>query len=101
MSLDPANVRRSPARTVKIDGIGDVVVRRPRLADVALAPHNPYWWAACCSLPDGSPLFAPGTDIGALDAEVAGQLIEAVNAPRPTSPAPSDGSGASEALSRG
>ena len=84
-----------------------------RLGDVVRATEPDFALVECfqdgnrclisrgCSLPDGHPLFAPGTDIGALDAEVAGQLIEAVNAPRPTSPAPSDGSGASEALSRG
>ena len=100
MSIDPAKIGKSVPRTVEIDGIGPVVVRRPRLADVALSNQNPYWWAACCTLPDGSPLFAPGTNVGELDAEIAAQLIEEVNRPRPTH-APSEGSGASEALSRG
>lgn len=96
MSLDPKQFAPPPARAVDVPGIGTVMVRRPRLADVALSSGNPFWWAVCCSLPDGSPLFAPGSDIGAVDAEIAGLLIEEVNRPRarPTQ-APSEGSGAS------
>ena len=53
MSLDPAKIGKAVPRTVEIDGIGPVVVRRPRLADVALSNHTPYWWAACCRIRAG------------------------------------------------
>lgn len=86
MSIDPAKIAPAAARAVEIDGIGTVLIRRPRLADVVNAGANPYWWANCCSCPDGSPLFAPGTDIGSIDAEIAGALIAQVNATRPTQP---------------
>jgi hypothetical protein len=99
MPVDPAKVTAAP-RTVEIDGIGPVVVRRPVLADVQNAAANPYWWAKCCSMPDGSPLFAAGADIGQLDAEVAAALITEVNRPRPT-PGQNDALGASEAPSNG
>ena len=91
MSLDPSKIAPAGPRAVEIDGIGTVLIRRPRLADVVTAQGNPYWWASCCTCQDGSPLFAPGTDIGALDADIAGALIAEVNRPRPTAP-PSGGS---------
>lgn len=86
MSIDPAKIAPAAPRAVEIEGIGTVLIRRPRLADVVNAGANPYWWATCCSCPDGSPLFAPGTDIGSIDAEIAGALIAQVNATRPTQP---------------
>jgi hypothetical protein len=93
LTIDPAKIAPAAPRTVEIDGIGPVLIRRPRLADVLTANANPYWWAACCTCPDGSPLFAAGTDIGSIDAEIAGALIAQVNATRPTQP-PKGGTGA-------
>jgi hypothetical protein len=93
LTIDPAKIAPGPARAVEIDGIGTVMIRRPRLADVLSANSNPYWWTSCCTCPDGSPLFAPGTDIGSIDAEIAGALIAEVNATRPTQP-PRGGTGA-------
>lgn len=90
MPIDPSKMATAAPRTVDIDGIGPVVIRRPRLADVVNAGGNPYWWAACCSCPDGTPLFPPGADIGSMDADIAGALIAEVNRPRPTPP-PSGG----------
>jgi hypothetical protein len=99
MPIDPTKTAAAP-RTVEIDGLGAVVIRRPVLADVQHAAGNPYWWARCCTMPDGSPLFAAGADIGQLDAEIAAQLIGEVNRPRPTQ-GPSDAPGASGAPSNG
>jgi hypothetical protein len=86
VSVDPAKIAPAAARAVEIDGLGTVMIRRPRLADVLHANSNPYWWASCCTCVDGSPLFAPGTDIGSIDAEIAGAIIAQVNATRPTQP---------------
>lgn len=97
MPIDFAKVT-APRRMVEIDGIGPVVFRRPVLADVQTA--NPYWWARCCSMPDGTPLFAADADIGQLDAEIAAALITEVNRPRPT-PGQNDAPGASGAPSNG
>jgi hypothetical protein len=86
MTVDLSKIAPSPPRQVEIEGIGTVLIRRPRLADVLTANANPYWWVACCSCVDGSPLFAPGADVGSIDAEIAGALIAQVNAVRPTQP---------------
>tara|TARA_R110000868_G_scaffold93905_1_gene259649 strand:+ start:327 stop:629 length:303 start_codon:yes stop_codon:yes gene_type:complete len=91
VSLDPSKVIASAPRTVEIVGIGPVVVRRATLADISLAGDMPYWWARLFTLPDGSPLFAPGVDVGTLDHEVASALIDEVNRPRFTTP-PNGGS---------
>ena len=99
MPINLSKVTAAP-RTVQIDGIGAVVFRRPVLADVQNAAANPYWWAKCCTLPDGSPLFADGADIGQLDAEIAAALITEVNRPRPTQ-GQNDAPGASGAPSNG
>ena len=101
MPLDPSKVAPAAPRTVEIDGLGTVVVRRPVLADLRDAAANPYWWTRCLSMPDGSPLFAVGADVGQLDAELAAELIAEVNRPRHPSVAPSAELGASEAPSRG
>jgi len=100
MPLDPSKIGSSTPRTVHVEGIGPVVVRRPVLADIRDAGANPYWWTRCCTLPDGGPLFAPGADVGQLDAEIAGVLLQEVNRPRPTHE-PSADSGASVHPSRG
>jgi NAD(P)-dependent dehydrogenase (short-subunit alcohol dehydrogenase family) len=75
VSLDPSKVISSAPRTVEIVGIGPVVVRRATLADISLAGDMQFWWTRLFTLPDGSPLFAPGADVGALDHEVASALI--------------------------
>jgi hypothetical protein len=89
VSLDPSKIIASAPRTVEIVGIGPVVVRRATLADISLANDLPYWWTRLFTLPDGSPLFAPGVDVGTLDHEVASALIDEVNRPRFTTPLPS------------
>lgn len=99
MPIDPTKITAAP-RTVEIDGIGSVLIRRPVLSDVQNASANPYWWAKCCSMPDGSPLFAPGADVGQLDADIAAALITEVNRPRPTA-GQNDAPGASGAPSNG
>jgi len=86
VSLDPSKVISSAPRTVEIVGIGPVVVRRATLADISLAGDMQFWWTRLFTLPDGSPLFAPGADVGALDHEVASALIDEVNRPRFTTP---------------
>lgn len=89
MSLDPTKIIPSTPRTVEIVGIGQVIVRRATLADISMAGDLPYWWTRLFTLPDGSPLFAHGVDIGTLDHEVASALLEEVNRPRPSQPLPS------------
>jgi hypothetical protein len=86
VSLDPSKVNASAPRTVEIPGIGQVIVRRATLADLGFAADMQFWWVRLFSLPDGSPLFAPGSDVGALDHEVASALLEEVNRPRFTQP---------------
>jgi hypothetical protein len=88
----------SRERTVEIVDIGTVKVREPMLADFNRAQHDPYWWAACVSMPDGSPLVAVPSDLGRLRGDIAAALLEAVNAPRPTPP-PNGGCGESPAPS--
>lgn len=86
MSLEPSKIIASAPRTVEIVGIGPVVVRRATLADISLAGDLQFWWTRLFTLPDGSPLFAPGSDVGTLDHEVASALLEEVNRPRPSQP---------------
>jgi len=86
----------SRAREVEIPELGTVIVREPMLADYNRAQHDPYWWGACVSMLDGSPLVANNADLGRLRGDIASALLEAVNAPRPTVP-PSGGCGESPA----
>lgn len=81
-------------RTVEIDGVGPVVFREPTLADYTRSQVDPYWWGSCISCPDGSPFVVSNADLGTVRADVAGRLLEEVNRPRPTEPAPA-GSGES------
>jgi hypothetical protein len=85
-------------RTVAIPEIGEVIVREPNLADYNRAQHDPYWWAGCVTLPDGSALVAVPSDLGRLRGDIAAALLEAVNEPRPTVP-PNGGCGESPAPS--
>lgn len=84
------------AREVQIPDIGTVIVREPNLSDFTRAQHDPYWWAACVSLPDGTALVAVPSELGNLRGDIATALLEAVNAPRPTVP-PNGGCGESPA----
>jgi hypothetical protein len=74
------------------------VFREPTLADYSRSQVDLYWWGSCISCPDGSPFVASNADLGAVRADVAGRLLEEVNRPRPTEPAPA-GSGESPARS--
>jgi hypothetical protein len=84
------------SRTVEIPEIGSVIVREPNLADYNRAQHDPYWWAGCITLADGSPLVDVPAELGKLRGDIAAALLEAVNAPRPTVP-PNGGCGESPA----
>ena len=83
-------------RTVYIEGIGDLLVRRPTFGEVLKAPSNPNWWACCVMQTDNTPLFVPGgVQPSEIDHDLAGAILSEINAPRPTQP-PSGGSGASQ-----
>lgn len=97
MPADLSNVV-ARSRTVEIDGIGKVIVREPTLADYQRSSADQFWWAACLSCPDGTPLVANPKDLGTIRLEVAAALLEEVNRPRPSEP-PSGGSSESQARS--
>lgn len=82
------------SRTVDIPELGTLTFREPTLADIQRASAEPYWWVACVTCADGSPLLADPEQAGQLRADIAGRLLEEVNRPRPTDEA-SAGSGAS------
>ena len=73
-----------------------IVVREPTMADYRRAANDPWWWAACLSCEDGTPLLADPADLGRLSADVSTRLWEQVNAPHPTQPPPG-GCGESQA----
>lgn len=78
-------------RRVTIDGIGEVEVRNPTIADAVKIPAA-GWWINAVRCTDGSPLLPEGMDVKELDAMVANAIAEAVMAgtDRPTQP-PSGG----------
>jgi hypothetical protein len=98
----PIDLAKFTARTRSVDipELGLLTFREPTLADVQQASTNPYWWVACITCQDGSPLLADPEQAGQLRADIAGRLLEEVNRQRPTD-APSEGSGASQAPSNG
>lgn len=97
MPADLSNVV-ARSRAVEIDGIGKVIVREPTLADYQRSSTDQFWWAACLSCPDGTPLVSNPKDLGTIRLEVAAALLEEVNRPRPSEP-PSGGSSESQARS--
>lgn len=80
--------------------LGTMVVREPTMADYRRASTDPWWWAACLALEDGSPLLADPADLGRLRADVATRLWEQVNAQNFTQP-PQGDCGGSQAPSNG
>lgn len=98
--LDEATLQllRPAWRTVSIDSIGTVRVRRPTLGEAARAATDRNWWAACVQAVDGSPLFPTSFQVDDLESGIALAILSEVNKPRPTVP-PSGGYGESEARS--
>lgn len=75
-------------RSVHLDGVGDVEVRRPTLRDVTGAQNgDPAWWHACVRVGGAEMTKDACLD---LDAEVANALALEVMKPRPTT-APASG----------
>lgn len=84
---------RPKQRSVFVDGIGALLVRRPTYGELLAAANNQNALEACVCLPSGEPLFvAGGPRLTEIDHEVATALITEVMRPRPTQP-PSGGTG--------
>jgi glycosyltransferase involved in cell wall biosynthesis len=64
-------------RRVTIEGLGDVEVRTPTVADAAKIPA-PGWWINAVRCTDGTPLLPEGMDVRELDAMLANAIAEAV-----------------------
>lgn len=73
-------------RKVTIEGLGELVIRRPMYSEVLDAERNKLWWGACVQTLSGLPFFAPGENLGELDYELASALVTEVMKPRPTPP---------------
>lgn len=87
MPIDPKIIERlTPQwRAVDTAAFGPLLVRSPTVADAARAPAS-GWWLSCVRLPDHSPAFEPGFDIGQLDAVAVSELQQAVLSGNPTPP---------------
>jgi hypothetical protein len=72
------------SRAVTIEGVGELVIREPTLADVQRSSTDPYWWVSCVSCPDGSPFLDNTQDAGKIRSEIAGAILTEINAVRPT-----------------
>jgi hypothetical protein len=95
MPLDVSQFMAKSRRVVDPD-LGPIFVREPTMADYRRAANDPWWWAACLSCEDGTPLLADPADLGRLSADVSTRLWEQVNSPHPTQPPPG-GCGESQA----
>jgi hypothetical protein len=92
----PVDLSKVMSRTRRIEDpdLGTIIVREPTLGDYLKVSTDRWWWVACLSCEDGTPLMEDPTDMGRIRAEVATRLMEAVNTAHPTAP-PAGGSGES------
>jgi len=97
MPLDVTKFHAKSRRFADPD-LGTIVVREPTMADYRRAATDQWWWAACLSCEDGTPLLADPSELGRLSAHIATRLLEQVNMTHPTQPAPA-GCGESQAPS--
>lgn len=71
-------------RKVSIPVIGEVEVRRAKMADVINAGSNSYWWLACVRCLDGSRLLPDGVPATDIAADIGNAIVAEIMLDRPT-----------------